>query len=58
MSQAETMSETPSAPVTIGDVAVQQAEPVESFDLTGAYAAAVVLALGAVAWIAGFRRAA
>jgi phosphate transport system ATP-binding protein len=34
MSQAETMSETPSAPVTIGDVAVQQAEPAESFDLT------------------------
>ena len=34
MSQVETMSETPSAPVTIGDVAVQQAPAEEAFDVS------------------------
>jgi phosphate transport system ATP-binding protein len=33
MSQVETMSESPSAPVTIGDVAVQHASVEEAFDL-------------------------
>jgi len=35
MSQVETMSESPAAPVTIGDVAVQQAPAAEAFDVRG-----------------------